>query len=70
MPSQNKAESSVNTDLLVGIVPLTLLLTTLAALLCVMAYPLFRVYPDDLGDGNSVVLIPPPKLPRLWRAPE
>jgi cellulose synthase/poly-beta-1,6-N-acetylglucosamine synthase-like glycosyltransferase len=59
----------VNTDLLVGIVPLILLLTTLAALLCVMAYPLFRVYPDDLGDGNSVVLIPPPKLPRLWRAP-
>jgi cellulose synthase/poly-beta-1,6-N-acetylglucosamine synthase-like glycosyltransferase len=59
----------VHTDLLIGIGPLLLLFCTLAALLCVMAYPLFRTYPDDRGDGNSIVLIPPPKLPRLWRAP-
>jgi cellulose synthase/poly-beta-1,6-N-acetylglucosamine synthase-like glycosyltransferase len=60
---------SVHTNLLIGIVPLILLFCTLGALLCLMAYPLFRRYPDDRGDGNSVVLIAPPKLPPVWRAP-
>jgi cellulose synthase/poly-beta-1,6-N-acetylglucosamine synthase-like glycosyltransferase len=59
----------LNTDLLIGIWPLFLLLATLGALLCIVGYPLFRTYPDDRGNGNSVVLIPPPKIPKLWRAP-
>lgn len=59
----------MNFDLLNGPGPLVLLLATDAVLLCFLAYPLVRRYPDDQGDGLALVLLPKPKLPSYWRVP-
>lgn len=59
----------MNTDLLIGVGPLVALLAVTGLLLCLLGYPLWRTYPDDGGDGNALVLLPPPKLPALHRAP-
>jgi cellulose synthase/poly-beta-1,6-N-acetylglucosamine synthase-like glycosyltransferase len=56
-------------DLLAGIRPFLLLLTADAVLLTFLAYPLVMRYPDDQGDGHSLVLLPKPKLPSYWRVP-
>ena len=63
------ASITSHTNLLTGITPLLLLVGATVAMLALVAYPLFRTFPDDKGDGNSLVLIPPPKIPPLYRAP-
>jgi cellulose synthase/poly-beta-1,6-N-acetylglucosamine synthase-like glycosyltransferase len=63
------AGGSVHTDLLVGVGPLILLVIMTALACLLLAYPLWRKYPDDRGDGLTLVLIPPPKIPSLLRAP-
>jgi cellulose synthase/poly-beta-1,6-N-acetylglucosamine synthase-like glycosyltransferase len=72
MPSPTFASSSeplVHTNLLIGIGPLLLLIGGVLAAFVLVGYPLFMTYPDDHGDGNSLVLLPAPKLPPLYRAP-
>ncbi|MGB7052112.1 MAG: glycosyltransferase family 2 protein [Acidimicrobiales bacterium] len=59
----------MNFDLLNGIRPLALLLVVDGALLAFLLYPLRRSYPDDQGDGLTLVLIPRPVLPSFWRMP-
>jgi cellulose synthase/poly-beta-1,6-N-acetylglucosamine synthase-like glycosyltransferase len=56
-------------DLLNGWGPLALLLVTDAALLAYLVHPLRRAYPDDQGDGLTLVLLPKPILPSYWRVP-
>jgi cellulose synthase/poly-beta-1,6-N-acetylglucosamine synthase-like glycosyltransferase len=56
-------------DLLTGIGPLLALLGLLAVVFLFLLYPLVRRYGDDQGDGLSLVLLPPPRLPEYWRVP-
>lgn len=56
-------------SLIRGWEPLALLIVSAAFLLALLVTPLFRVYPDDRGDGLALVLLPPPAVPRMWRAP-
>jgi cellulose synthase/poly-beta-1,6-N-acetylglucosamine synthase-like glycosyltransferase len=53
----------------VQVLPLTYLVAGCGFFLALLAYPLWRRYPDDQGDGMALVLIPPPRVPRLWRVP-
>ena len=59
----------MHANLLVGAVPLVTLIGAVVVLLAFLVYPLRRHYSDDRGDGNSLVLLAPPKNPRMWRAP-
>ena len=59
----------MNFALMAGLRPLLLLLGTDAVLLTFLAYPLVMRYPDDQGDGMTLVLLPKPRLPSYWRVP-
>lgn len=37
--------------------------------LALLGRPLVRPTADDRGDGNALVLLPPPRLPALWQGP-
>ena len=56
-------------DLLAGPIPLISLVLGVILLFGFLLYPLRRRYPDDMGDGMTLVLLPPPRLPAYWRAP-
>lgn len=47
---------------------LVVLVLATAASLFLLAWPVFRRYPDDRGDGMAMVLLPSPKLPAAWKA--
>ena len=49
--------------------PLATLVAGVGFFLALLLYPLWRLYPDDQGDGHALVLLPPPRVPRLYRAP-
>lgn len=49
--------------------PLITLIGGVGFFLALLLYPLWRLYPDDQGDGHALVLLPPPRVPRLYRAP-
>jgi len=57
----------MNSDLLVGVGPLLVLVLSVVVALAALASPLFRQYPDDQGDGMALVLLPPPRLPSQLR---
>ena len=61
--------AAMNFTLLNGIGPLLALLAVIALLTVFLCYPLRWPYPDDQGDGQTLVLLPPPKLPAHWRTP-
>lgn len=67
MPTEHLA--GVSTDLLVGWAPLVAFISAFVLLILFLAYPMGRTFPDDQGDGNALVLLPPPRLPSHWRAP-
>lgn len=56
-------------NLLVGVLPLLTLIAAVVVLLAFLLYPVRRRYPDDRGDGNSLVLLAPPKNPPKWLSP-
>ncbi len=45
-----------------------LLVAAAVGSLVLLAYPMWRRYSDDQGDGMAVVLLPPSRLPARWRA--
>ncbi len=59
----------MHTNLLNGPAPFVAIVTAAMVLLVLLAYPVRRTYPDDRGDGLSLVLLPAPKVPSMWRAP-
>jgi cellulose synthase/poly-beta-1,6-N-acetylglucosamine synthase-like glycosyltransferase len=57
----------MNLHLLFGYRPLFVVFDVWILVMLGLVYPMVRDYGDDCGDGKTLVLLPPPKLPHLGR---